>query len=160
MEPVIESVNRVRQRGGVVSVEDLRKSGVTTETRLPNGNTLEKTVSKIEMDKRDIPIAQAMFKKYGSLESEKAQKEFFKKAWAWRKKLGGVVQGKQRVIQAEPEAKPDIAREWQLALCNIAHGNFGRLQARELFCASVLSALHPDKSLERFREVMKELDGE
>lgn len=142
--------------------------GSTKRKTLANGNAVDVTVSGMSMHERDMPIAKKIYLKYdllnnGGWESEigkKAQKEFFKQAWAWRKKQNAPV--KQKVeAQAQPaqDSQP-VYRRWQIAICNLSRGKFRQLNDLELKDAALLASLESDgdKSLGMFQKMIEELE--
>lgn len=135
---------------------------------LPNGNTVDVSKTSVSMHKRDMLIAKKIYIKYDLLNNggwegelgQKAQKEYFKQAWAWRKKQNAPV--KQKVeAQAQPaqDSQP-VYRRWQIAICNLSRGKFRQLNDLELKDAALLASLESDgdKSLGMFQKMIEELE--
>ena len=127
---------------------------------LGGGRVRETYVSSVQMSPKDIPILQEVQKKYGDMSKPEAQKEFFRRANLWRKKMN------QRLNKPEPEPEKKLfpavilARRFQLALCRIANGSFSQLNERDLQDCAILGSLQQEqRTFEAFKQFVEALES-
>lgn len=156
----IRSAVRVGPDGNLKSIGF--EPGTLVKTEPLGGNRIRETyVSGAQMAPKDIPILKEVSAKYGGdMSKPEAQKEFFKRAKHWRRKMN------QRLNKPEPEPEKvsppsvSLARRFQLAVCRLASGAFAQLGERDLQDCAILGSLQPDqRTFETFKRFIEALES-